>query len=85
MPTGAHNEFGPKTYHLSLWHEPYTDAQGNSYSTPKLLGWGGVVLQVMPNGMIGFRIGNGGAPEMENMVRIADQIRPFAEGMANEE
>ena len=31
----------------------------------------------MPNGMIGFRIGNGGDVALEQMTIIADQIKAF--------
>jgi CubicO group peptidase (beta-lactamase class C family) len=77
LPTGAVNKYGPKTYHLSLWHENFIAADGTIYTVPKMVGWGGVILQLMPNGMVGLRIGNGGAPDEEDMVRIADRIRPF--------
>lgn len=77
LPTGSSNRYGDKTYHLSFWHEAFVSDSGQEYTAPKMVGWGGVVIQLMPNGMIGFRIGNGGQPEVENMMLIADQIRPF--------
>ena len=42
-----------------------------------MLGYGGNVVQLMPNGMIGFRFGSGGDVPLEQMTIIADQIRPF--------
>ncbi|MBW2543772.1 MAG: hypothetical protein JRF15_16960 [Deltaproteobacteria bacterium] len=77
LPTGGENEFGPQTYHLSLWHEPYRTASGKLYSVPKMSGYGGNEVQLMPNGIIGFRLGNGGDKPLEQMVIIADKIRPF--------
>jgi len=77
LPTGGKNEFGAQTYHLSLWHEPYRTASGKLYSVPKMSGYGGNEVQLMPNGIIGFRLGNGGDKPLEQMVIIADKIRPF--------
>lgn len=77
LPTGDANEFGTKTYHLSFWHEPYISASGKTYTAPQMRGWGGNVVQLMPNGIIGFRMGNGGYADVEQMLLIADKIRPF--------
>lgn len=79
LPTGASNDYGAKSYHLSLWHENFVGASGRVHTAPKMVGWGGVIVQMMPNGMIGFRIGNGGAPAIEQMMLIADKMRPFDE------
>jgi hypothetical protein len=40
-------------------------------------GYGGNIVQLMPNGIIGFRLGNGGGKPLEQMMLIADRIRPF--------
>lgn len=77
LPTGAKNDYGSKSYHLSLWHEPFVSASGKQYSAPQMVGWGGNIVQLMPNGIVGFRIGNGGYPDVEQMMIIADKIRPF--------
>jgi hypothetical protein len=37
----------------------------------------GKSTQLMPNGLIGFRLGNGGDKPLEQMTIIADKIRPF--------
>lgn len=79
LPTGEANEFGPKSYHLSLWHEDYVTASGKRYSAPRMVGYGGNIVQLMPNGIIGFRFGNGGDKPLEQMTIIADKIRPFDE------
>jgi hypothetical protein len=79
LPTGAENESGKKSYHLSFWHEPFVSEAGNSYSAPQMLGWGGNIVQLMPNGIVGFRFGNGGGVEVDQMMLIANAIRPFDE------
>ena len=79
LPTGEHNAHGAKSYHLSLWHENFVTESGRQYTAPKMLGYGGNVVQLMPNGMVGFRFGSGGRVEFEQMTIIANEIRPFDE------
>ena len=77
LPTGSSNEYGDKSYHLSLWHENFVTASGKTYAAPKMVGWGGNIIQLMPNGMIGFRAGNAGDEPGVQMMIVADKIRPF--------
>ena len=79
LPTGSSNQFGENSYHLSVWHYPYETDNETRYSIPSMLGWGGIIVQIMPNGMIAFRFGNGGTKSYEQAIRIADQIQPFDE------
>ncbi len=48
-------------------------------AAPRMSGYGGNIVQLMPNGMIGFRFGNGGSVPLERMTVVADKIRPFDE------
>jgi hypothetical protein len=77
LPTGASNEFGDHSYHMSLWHTPFSTGSGFTTSIPEMHGWGGMLVCLMPNGMTGYRIGNGGTRSLE-MIEAADRIRPFA-------
>ncbi len=77
LPTGASNQFGDKSYHMTFWHEPYTTPAGSHYWVPEMHGWGGNVIAIMPNGTTGFRIGNGGYAEFEQMISVSDKLRPF--------
>jgi hypothetical protein len=79
LPTGEHNVHGAKSYHLSLWQEPYVTESGKTVYAPRMRGYGGNIVQLMPNGMIGFRFGSGGRVALEQMTVIADKIRPFDE------
>jgi len=83
LPTGGENEFGKHTYHLSFWHQPFTSGSGHHYSVPQMSGYGGNIVQLMPNGIIGFRIGNGGNKPLEQMMIVADKIRPFDDHQRN--
>lgn len=77
LPTGKSNLYGPQSYHMTLWHTPYRSASGREYSIPEMHGWGGMLVALMPNGITGFRLGNGGFRPHHTMVNAADKIRPF--------
>ena len=77
LPTGESNVHGDKTYHLTFWHENFVTESGVLHQAPRMSGYGGNIVQLMPNGMIGFRIGNGGDVTLEQMTIIADQIKAF--------
>ncbi len=76
LPTGSSNKFGKNTYHMGLWHEPYMTDEGYTVSIPSMRGWGGISVILMPNGITGFRIGNGGHGGLE-MTDAANRLRPF--------
>ena len=77
LPTGESNEYGKNSYHMALWHTPYATESGFTTSTAEMHGWGGMLVCLMPNGITGFRIGNGGTRSLE-MIRVGDHIRPFS-------
>ncbi|MFK8019134.1 MAG: serine hydrolase [Pseudomonadales bacterium] len=79
LPMGDSNEYGEGSYHMTLWHYPYRTLSGALTSTGLMVGWGGNVVSLIPNGMIGYRYGNGGYVGVEGAVRVADRIRPFHE------
>ena len=76
LPTGAVNDFGAHSYHMTFWHTPYTTESDFDTSVAEMHGWGGMLVCLMPNGMTGFRIGNGGTRSLE-MIEAAERIRPF--------
>jgi len=77
LPTGEHNRHGANTYHMSLWHEWYVTGSGGRYAAPRMSGYGGNIVQLMPDGIIGFRFGSGGDVPDERMTDVANTIRPF--------
>jgi len=77
LPAGASNRYGENTYHLTVWHENYTTTLGKTYTIPSMNGYGGNLVKIMPNGIIGFRMGNGGDKPVEQMIVIADKLFPF--------
>jgi hypothetical protein len=77
LPTGGSNRYGVNTYHLTVWHENYKTNSGSTYTIPSMIGYGGNIIKIMPNGIIGFRMGNGGNKPVEQMIVIADELLPF--------
>ena len=77
LPNGGSNRFGTNTYHLTVWHENFTTDAGKTYTIPTMNGYGGNFVKLMPNGMIGFRMGNGGGKPVEQMIIIADKLSSF--------
>ena len=82
LPTGAPGtnpgtEGLGKSYHLTLWHEPYISASGRHFSVCQMHGFGGNSVVLAPNGLVGFRVGTAGHPDAEAMGGIADGVRPF--------
>lgn len=76
LPTGAVGAYGLNTYHMSIWHTPFKSANGKTFTIRQMLGWGGIVVALMPNGMTGFKIGNAGSESM-SMAEVANRLRPF--------
>lgn len=74
--TGRENQYGAKSYHMSLWHTPYKSDEGRTISVAEMHGFGGVLVTLFPNKMIGFRIGNGGYSSL-GMIETANKIEPF--------
>jgi CubicO group peptidase (beta-lactamase class C family) len=77
LPSGRSNQFGEKSYHMTMWHSPFQVESGDSFSIPEMHGWGGMLVALMPNGMTGYRLGNGGFKPHENMTDVAHKITPF--------
>jgi hypothetical protein len=61
---------------------PYRGNRGCFVWIPEMLGYGGNIIALMPNGMIAISLsdafeGSAGQYEGESMARLADHIDPF--------
>ena len=73
---------GQYSYDLSFWYMPYIAEAGCYVSIPEMMGYGGNLVTLMPNGMVGIRLAdaNEGASQQydaENMAALADSLRSF--------
>ncbi len=82
LPTGLQTADGDVHYHAGIWHLPYRSAAGELLWIPSMRGYGGQIIQTLPNGMTAFRFGFDSYETEERydalkLVRLADAIRPF--------
>jgi hypothetical protein len=77
LPSGQRNRFGEGRYHLSFWSVPYRTASGCHFQIPYMLGYGGNMVLLLPNGASAFRFADGFHFDVESMVLAGEAIRPF--------
>jgi len=76
LPTGNSNAHGPGSYHMSIWHQSYASDSAAKVSIPGFRGWGGMTVDLIPNGIIAYRLKNGGNEGL-GMVEVANKIKPI--------
>ncbi|MFP6743894.1 MAG: serine hydrolase, partial [Alphaproteobacteria bacterium] len=84
LPALWDNVYGAYRYRSSFWFMPFRGNRGCFVWIPEMLGFGGNIIALMPNGMIAIRLsddykGASGQYEGESMARLADHIEPFCE------
>jgi len=82
LPTGGTNAFGEGRYHMSFWNARYDASETCKLYLPAMMGWGGNIVALMPNGMIGIRLaknwdGNEAADDFTGMVAVANRLDSF--------
>ncbi len=75
---------GTYRYDFSFWYMPYRGQQRCDVMIPEMMGFGGNLVTLMPNGMTGIRLadaddGSYGMWDGENMAALADNLRSFCE------
>lgn len=78
------NESGRYRYGRSFWFMPFEAQDECFHLVPQMLGYGGNVVQLLPNGMTAIRLSDGpdeadGNSDGEPMARIAHRLRPFCD------
>ena len=84
LPVYWDNAFGRYRYHMSFWYMPFRSQGGCFVRIPEMMGYGGNLIALMPNGMTGIRLAdaNEGSPgqyDGESMARLADNLVPFCQ------
>jgi Beta-lactamase len=85
LPSRQENRFGEGYYHLSFWSVPYRTATGCLFQIPYMLGFGGNVVLLLPNGISAFRFADGHHYDVDTMILAGKAIRPFPCAAASEE
>lgn len=81
LPTGEQLAGGETTYTNAFWVSAYTGAHGCRLLYPRMLGWGGNLVALLPQGLIGIRLAKGddsqlALVETAGMARVADRLAP---------
>jgi hypothetical protein len=81
LPTGEHLAGGETTYTNAFWVSPYTAQRGCRLFYPRMLGWGGNIVALLPQGVTGIRLAKGidsdvALTETIGMARVADRLLP---------
>ena len=74
------NEFGRGSYDVALWYTPMGTKEGCLAHVPFMWGSGGNFVVLMPNGMVGIRLGVDnarGKQQAENLAAVGDSLRSF--------
>jgi len=82
LPTGIQIEAGEVHYHAGIWHLPYRSRAGELLWIASMRGYGGQIIQTLPNGITTFRFGFDSYETEERydalkLVKLADAIRPL--------
>jgi hypothetical protein len=62
---------------LSFWSVPYRTTTGCTFQIPYMLGYGGNLVVLLPNGISAFGCADGFHFDLESMVLAGETIRPF--------
>jgi len=82
LPTGQHLSGGETTYSTAFWVASYTGAHGCRVFYPRMVGWGGNLVALMPGGLTGVRLAKGdeakeaATADTDGMARVADRLAP---------
>jgi hypothetical protein len=85
LPSGLRNRFGAGRYHLSFWSVPYRTGTGCFFQIPEMLGYGGNLVALLPNGVSVFRFADGFDFDVDAMIQAGESLRPFCAPVATPE
>jgi hypothetical protein len=83
FPTGEKLTVGETTYINAFWVTSYQDSTGCRMFYPRMLGWGGNLVALMPGGITGIRLAkspetkDGAENDTSGMARVADTLSRF--------
>jgi Beta-lactamase len=77
LPSGLRNRFGAGRYHLSFWSVPYRTSTGCFFQIPEMMGYGGNLVALLPNGVSVFRFADGLNFDIDSMILAGESLRPF--------
>jgi len=83
FPTGEQLPVGETSYFNAFWFSSYSAPHGCRRFYPRMVGWGGNIVALLPGGMTGIRLAkSGGTPDNSDsdtsgMARVANSLSKF--------
>ena len=77
LPTGQSSPFGEQRYNASYWGLPYQNSEGEAITVPYMMGYGGNLVALVPNGLTAFRFADAHNYDVYSLVRAAAEIEPL--------
>ncbi|UCG26218.1 MAG: serine hydrolase [Chloroflexota bacterium] len=77
FPAGQRNAAGELRYNASYWGLPYGSQDGDAFLVPYMMGFGGNLVVLNPNGLTAFRFSDAHNYDVASKVRTAAGIEPF--------
>lgn len=80
LPSGEHLAYGEVTYSNAFWFAPFKSPSGCQLYYPRMVGWGGNLVALLPDGITAVRLANGdeaqepALSDTDGMARTADRI-----------
>jgi hypothetical protein len=84
LQTGGSNAYGDGRYHMSFWNARHDASESCKLYLPAMMGWGGNIVALMPNGMTGIRLaknwdGNEAVDDYTGMANVANRLDAFCD------
>lgn len=83
LPTGERLRYGETTYGNAFWIAPYHANGGCQIYYPRMLGWGGNLIALLPQGITGIRLAKSAETrshvevDTAGMAEVADRLAPM--------
>jgi hypothetical protein len=78
FPTGQRGPIGEQRYNASYWGVPYQGANGEVITVPYMMGYGGNLVAIVPNGLTAFRLTDVHNYDVTSMVRATAEVEPLS-------
>jgi len=85
FPTGKQLPVGETSYFNAFWFSSYAASPGCRRFYPRMVGWGGNIVALLPGGMTGIRLAkSGGTPDNSDsdtsgMAKVANSLSKFCQ------
>jgi len=85
FPTGEQLSSGETSYFNAFWFSSYAPSRDCRRSYPRMIGWGGNIVALLPGGITGIRLAKSGETpdnsdvDTSGMAKVADSLSKFCQ------